>query len=188
MVAIAVAQLTLATFLFLGECSATSLFKVQPSNATVKYGEFVQFECQVHMNYESLYLYFGSTPLYPSMEGTFSTLNERDFSIGINQCTNCLQNQTIAGYFWILINTRTLQSINSKAFWCRVHYNRTTEDSNQAFIEVIYPECTFSPFQTKALLVTSTFKPLSLANSTSILSVPSSKFPIDLQLPSIHHR
>ena len=131
-------------FSFLGECS---LFKVQPSNTTVKYGEFVQFECQVHTDYRgSLYIYFGNTLLHPLVEGTFSTFDEREFSVGINQCTNCLQNQTVTGYFWILINTKTLQSINMKPFRCRIHYNRTFEDSNRAFIEVIYPGCTFSPF------------------------------------------
>ena len=135
---------------------------MQPSNTTVKYGEFVQFKCQVHMDYRrgSLYIYFGNTLLHPLVEGTFSTFDEREFSVGINQCTNCLQNQTVTGYFWILINTKTLQSINMKPFRCRVHYNRTFEDSNRAFIEVIYPECTFSPFQSKALsiIVTSTFQ------------------------------
>ena len=148
---------------------------MQPSNASVKYGEFVQFECQVHMDYnESLYIYFGNTILHPSVEGTFSTFDEREYSVGINQCTNCLQNQTVTWYFWILINSKTLQSINMKPFRCRVHYNLTFEDSNRAFIEVIYPECTSSPFQLKALIVTSTFKPLI---NSSIFSVSSSQLP-----------
>ena len=163
---------------------------MQPSNATVKYGEFVQFECQVHVDYHgSLYIYFGSTLLHPLVEGTFRTFDEREFSVGINRCTNCLQNQTVTGYFWILINSKTLQTVNMKPFRCRVRYNRTFEDSNRAFIEVIYPdlECISSPFQSKALIVTSTFKP---QINSSIFSVPSSQLPtnsVSVSLQVLNH-
>ena len=135
----------------------------------------------------SLFIYLGNTLLHPSVHGTFSTLDEREFSVGINQCTNCLQNETVTGYFWIIINTKTLQSVSMNPFRCRVHYNRTVEDSDRAFIEVIYPECTSSLFQSKALIVTSTFKP---QINSSIFSVPSSQLPtnsVSISLQVLNH-
>ena len=141
---------------FPGKCS---VFKIQPKNKTVKYGEIVQFECQIHReSSQGFYLYFGNTLVYPLLQGNFSALDQREFSVNVNQCTNCLQNQTIiVGRVWILINSRTLQII--EPFWCRVTHSRISEDSCTAYVEVVYPECTVTPLRSSALLVSSTFVP-----------------------------
>ena len=123
----------------------------------------------------TLYLYFGTTLVHPLVEGRFSDLDQRVFSVDVSQCTSCLPNQTIVGRVWIVINSKTLESVNFRPFRCRVHYNRTFEDSSLAFIEVIYPECTFSPPQPNKLLVTSTYVPS--ATSTFVPLVTSTYVP-----------
>ena len=150
---------------------------------------------------QHLYLYFGNTILHPSVIGNFSTLDERQFSVDVNQCINCLQNQTVVGRVWILVNSKTLQIIDSEPFRCRVFYNRTFKDSHLAFIKVIYPECTFSPVQSDAdaLLVTSISMPLIMStfvpprklptNSTSVSVVQVLNSPCssgELNTPGMH--
>lgn len=127
----------------------------------MKYGEITQFECQIHVeNSQDLHMYFGNTIIYPLLQGNFSTLDQREFSVDINRCTNCLQNETVVGQVWILLNSITLQIIGlDPGFWCRVHHSRTFEDSDVAFVKVIYPECTVSFPQSDSLLDTSTFLP-----------------------------
>ena len=140
----------------------------------MSYGEIVQFECQVHTgSIQNFYLYFGNTIVHPILQGKFSNLDPREFSVTVNQCnTNCLQNRTLGliGQVWILVNSRTLQII--EPFRCRIFHNRTFEDSNLAFIEVVHPECTVSQLQSHdiAFQVTSVFMPPRqfLINSTSV--------------------
>ena len=126
----------------------------------MKYGEIAQFECQIRReNSEYFYLYFGNILVYPIVHGNFSNLDQREFSVNVSQCITCLQNQTVTGRVWILINSKTLQIIDSEPFWCRVTHSRTAEDSRTAFIEVVYPECAATSLQSNAPLVTSTFVP-----------------------------
>ena len=43
------------------------------------------------------------------------------------------------GIFWMVANNRTLPRMDF--FWCRATHNSQHEDSNRAFVEVLYPEC-----------------------------------------------
>lgn len=129
---------------------------MQPRNTTVKYGEIAQFECQIHMEHgQDIHLFFGSSIVYPTMVERFSTLDQREFSVNVSQCTDCLHNQTVAARVWILVNSKTLPII--EPFLCRVFHNLTYEDSTHASIQVLYSECAILPLLSNNMFpVTST--------------------------------
>ena len=115
--------------------SGTTHFTLQPANKTVNYGDFVNFECHAHPDHQmhTISLYIGRIVLIDSnyRYQYFNNLDQRDFSANINGTV---------GSFWILVNNRTL--LYYEYFWCRIDYNGTHVDSDDAYINVKYPECT----------------------------------------------
>ena len=123
----------------------------------MNYGEIVQFECHIRMgNPHSLHMFFGDASVHPEVSMNIRTILDlqREISVDVKLCTNCSANETVVGRVWILVNRKTIPVI--KFFWCRVHHNHTFEDSDTAYIEVQYPECTVIPLQPNVILVSNT--------------------------------
>lgn len=141
---------------------------MQPRNKTVNYGEFVEFECRVDVEGHNhvLELYFGSTNIFPDK---YSSLDSREFFAGVSGTL---------GKVWIIVNNKTIEHF--KYFWCKVVYNYLREDSDRAYIDVMYPECTPFLHQTNAAVTNLLSPTTQLLTSTQVLQLTSTSPELEL--------
>ena len=137
---------------------AGALFTLQPQNATVNFGEIVQFNCSVR-NYtdHGLEMSVGSNArIFPRDEvneqgrNFIESLHRGEFYAAVEPAENCTATSCEGiGIFWMVANSRTLALMDF--FWCRATHNGQHEDSNRAFVEILYPECVLTVNRTMSL-------------------------------------
>ena len=116
---------------------------MQPQNKTVRYGEFVEFECRAHLGgLNTGEVYHLELLIGNGTEIHRLNLDPREYSTEIQE--SATMNES-AGFFWIVVNGKTVEVV--KSFRCSFVHGRSITDSSEAFIHVSYPECNPKPLQ-----------------------------------------
>lgn len=131
------------------------MFIEDPKNQTTRYGEIAEFRCRVpsFQNY-SMQIFIGNTKYYGFAGDQIINqdimkeyrIDHREMNASYEQthCHNSSLNISCAegiGIFWMVVNNKTLQLVNS--VWCKARADGHGEsaESGVAFVDVIYPEC-----------------------------------------------
>ena len=117
--------------------SKQNRFIVQPQNKSVRYGEFVDFECRVHLGgLNTGEIYHLEILIGNGTEIHRLNLDSREYFAEVQESASMNES---AGLFWIIINGKTAGVV--KSFKCSFIHGRNITDSSEAFIHVSYPEC-----------------------------------------------
>ena len=142
---------------------AGAFITLQPQNTTVNFGEILEFNCSVR-NYTNYglemfvgYDIYDAARIFPkddiNEEGRnfIESLHRGEFYAAVEPAENCTATSCEGrGIFWMVANGRTLPLMDF--FWCRATHNGQHEDSNEAFVEILYPpECVLTVNRTMSL-------------------------------------
>ena len=140
----------------------------------------MEFNCSVR-NYtdHGLEMFIGdNTKIFPIDEANeqgrifIQSLHRGEFYATVEPAAdNCTATSCEGtGIFWMVANNRTLPLMDF--FWCRATHNGLHEDSNRAFVEVLYPKCEFI---NRTMSLATTNKPVNVTTVTK--GIPNSDTP-----------
>lgn len=117
----------------------------------------MEFNCLVR-NFTGLEMFIRDAKIFPSDEvneqgrNFIESLHRGEFYAAVEPADNCTATSCEKrGIFWVVANSRTLAPMDF--FWCRATHNGQHEDSNRAFVEVLYPpECVLTVNRTMSLV------------------------------------